>query len=134
MNRVHAILVTDLVGFSALMKREGVLAAVEVVEHMRARATTAVTAAGGLLVKFVADNTFSVFPDILSAIAAARELGSVHSIGAGVGFGEVYLPPGDLWGVEVNLAAKLGEDEAGPGDILLTVAAQKEGRLSRAAL
>ena len=119
----RAILVTDLIGFSALMEREGVLSAVEAVERMRVAATTAIRDAGGLLVKFVADNTFSVFPAVRQAIEAARTLGETHPIGAGIGFGEVYMPPGDLWGVEVNRAAKLGEDRAGAGGILLTDAA-----------
>ena len=41
----------------------------------------------------------------------------------GVGTGRVLrVGEGDLWGREVNYASKLGEDTAGPGDILVTAA------------
>jgi hypothetical protein len=38
----------------------------------------------------------------------------------GIGFGEVLELEHDLLGLEVNLASKLGEDRARPGEILLT--------------
>jgi hypothetical protein len=38
----------------------------------------------------------------------------------GIGFGEVLDLGHDLLGLEVNLASKLGEDTARPGEILLT--------------
>ena len=38
----------------------------------------------------------------------------------GIGFGEVLDLGHDLLGLEVNLASKLGEDRARPGEILLT--------------
>ncbi|ODT86704.1 hypothetical protein [Phenylobacterium sp. SCN 70-31] len=43
-------------------------------------------------------------------------------------WGEVILdrPIGDLWGIEVNRASRLGEDIAERGQILLTEAAQRQ--------
>ncbi len=38
----------------------------------------------------------------------------------GIGFGEVLELERDLLGLELNLASKLGEDRARPGEILLT--------------
>jgi class 3 adenylate cyclase len=41
----------------------------------------------------------------------------------GIGFGDVLDLEGDMFGLEVNLASKLGEDLAKPGEALLTPAA-----------
>jgi adenylate cyclase len=38
----------------------------------------------------------------------------------GVGYGDVLDLDGDVFGLEVNLASKIGEDLARPGEILLT--------------
>ena len=38
----------------------------------------------------------------------------------GVGFGDVLELDGDVFGAEVNLASKIGEDLARPGEVLLT--------------
>lgn len=50
----------------------------------------------------------------------------------GIGYGEVLNLEHDLFGLEVNLASKLGEDLAEPGDVLLTpAAAAAAGPLAR---
>ena len=41
----------------------------------------------------------------------------------GIGYGDVLDLEGDMFGLEVNLASKLGEDLAKPGEALLTPAA-----------
>jgi class 3 adenylate cyclase len=41
----------------------------------------------------------------------------------GIGYGEVLDLEDDVFGLEVNLASKLGEDLARPGQVLLTPAA-----------
>src|SRR5262249_57749957 len=41
----------------------------------------------------------------------------------GIGYGDILDIEGDLFGLEVNLASKLGEDLAAPGEALLTPAA-----------
>jgi class 3 adenylate cyclase len=45
-------------------------------------------------------------------------------VSIGIGFGDtLYIGDEDVHGDEMNLACKLGEDIAGPGEILLTKAA-----------
>ena len=45
----------------------------------------------------------------------------------GIGYGDVLrVGDHDVWGREVNAASKLGEDTAGPNEILVTGAAQAE--------
>ena len=47
----------------------------------------------------------------------------------GIGFGEILNIGGeDVFGAEVNAAAKLGEDTAGPWEILVTDSVAKEIR------
>jgi adenylate cyclase len=41
----------------------------------------------------------------------------------GIGYGELLAVDGDLFGLEMNLASKLGEDLARPGEALLTPSA-----------
>ena len=41
----------------------------------------------------------------------------------GIGYGDVIELEGDVFGLEVNMASKLGEDLAKPGEALLTPAA-----------
>jgi class 3 adenylate cyclase len=41
----------------------------------------------------------------------------------GIGWGDVIDLEADVFGLEVNLASKLGEDLARPGEVLLTAAA-----------
>jgi class 3 adenylate cyclase len=41
----------------------------------------------------------------------------------GIGFGDVLELEEDVFGLEVNLASKLGEDHARPGEVLLTSSA-----------
>jgi class 3 adenylate cyclase len=89
------------------------------------------------LVKFEADNCFAMFEDVPSAVEAAIALNTAFTainqftddefdirVSIGIDFGEVLLIGGpDYFGDTVNRASKLGEDVAGPGDILLAEAA-----------
>lgn len=92
----------------------------------------------GAVVKYEADNCFAVFPNPDAAIAASLEIqhdldvanlltddaSDVH-VAIGIGHGPVLLFCDDLYGNEMNLASKLGEDTAERGEILLTEAAKK---------
>jgi class 3 adenylate cyclase len=93
--------------------------------------------AGGRIVKTEADNVFATFDDVPQALAAARAIHSnldaantflpedwdLHA-GIGIGYGPLLLIGShDLFGSEMNIASKLGEDVAGRGEILLSEAA-----------
>lgn len=118
-----AILIMDTSGFSRTAEERGIEAAVDAVMAFRAIAHVHVRAAGGTLVKAWADNFAATFGSVREAIIAASLISARVPAGGGIGFGEILMPVGDLWGVEVNRASKLGEDFAGAGEIKLTDAA-----------
>jgi class 3 adenylate cyclase len=132
-----AIFVLDVSGFSASVATNGILPFLARVSQMRATVVPAIEARGGEVVKFIADDVMAAFPTVDAALAAALEIRAAIDVGLGVpqedmrfqvcigiGYGPtLHVPSTDLWGDEVNLAFKLGEDIAGPGEILLTAKA-----------
>ena len=129
-----AILVLDMSGFSSSVASDGIISFLGRVSQMRAVAVPAIKAHGGEVVKFIADDVMAAFPTPDAALAAALEIRAATQVDLGVtqadmrfqvcigiGYGPTLHVPGtDLWGDEVNLAFKLGEDTAGPGEILIT--------------
>lgn len=122
----RAILVCDLAGFSALCEAEGIDAGMRRVSRFRATAAVLIEGHRGTLVKAWGDNIAAVFSTVEAAKACAQALTAVFPCGSGVGYGELILdsPSGDVWGVEMNRACKLGEDVAKAGEVLLTDAAR----------
>jgi class 3 adenylate cyclase len=94
----------------------------------------------GRLLRHEADNFFAAFPDVNSAVACAATVcehlivanqplpkpDEMH-VSIGIGFGDMLIiGTHDVFGDEMNLACKLGEDQAGEGEVLLTQRAQVE--------
>jgi class 3 adenylate cyclase len=96
-----------------------------------------VEAHGGRILRREADNVFAVFPHPRDAVACMvqvfEELRAVNealpqaeemSVSAGIGFGTLLaIGDDDVYGEEMNLASKLGEDLARAEEVLLTPAA-----------
>lgn len=130
----HAILVLDMSGFSRLTIRYGITHFLAMIHRLSAIATPLVKQYQGTVVKQEADNLFAIFPTVEAAVSAAvdilKSLRAVNSglpdfmdlyASIGIGYGEVLLVAGeDLYGNEMNLASKLGEDLARSNEILLT--------------
>ena len=130
----HAILVLDMSGFSRLTIRHGITHFLAMIHRLSAIATPLVEQHQGTVVKQEADNLFAIFPEVTLAVNAAvdilKSLAVVNSglpdamdlhASIGIGYGEVLLVAGkDLYGNEMNLASKLGEDLARTNEILLT--------------
>jgi len=134
----RAVMVLDMSGFSRTTQKRGIVAFLLMIHQMKLLCRPAVEAAGGLVVKAEADNLFCLFPDVAQAVAAAREvverLDSANVVlpedrrlyvSIGIGYGTVLnVDEEDIFGDEVNLASKLGEDVAERGMIVLTAAAR----------
>jgi adenylate cyclase len=135
--RTCAIFVLDMCGFSRLTIRHGIIHYLAMIRRMQHCVLPLVETCGGTTVKTEADNVFAVFPSVPNALRCARlvqrqlqhqneslpEDWDVH-VGIGIGYGPVLMVGAhDLYGAEMNLASKLGEDLAGAGDVLLTEAA-----------
>lgn len=132
-----AVLVLDMSGFSRTTQRYGIVAFLLMIHQMKLVARPIVDERRGLIVKADADNLFCLFDTVLDAVEASQEIRSHLNtanlllpeesrlyISVGIGYGQILnLGEEDLYGDEVNLASKLGEDVAQMGDILLTAAA-----------
>jgi adenylate cyclase len=118
--RECAVLVVDMTGFARETQLRGIVAYLALIRAMRNAAAIAVDTRSGRVVKAEADNLFCVFERAAEAIDAARELVVGHDVSIGIGYGRVLDVGDDVWGDEVNLASKLGEDVAQHGEILLT--------------
>jgi adenylate cyclase len=137
--RTCAVLVLDMCGFSRLTMRYGITHFLAMIRRLGIIVRPVIAAAGGRVVKAEADNVFATFDDVPEALAAARAIHSnldtansflpedwdLHA-GIGIGYGPMLLIGGhDMFGSEMNLASKLGEDIAGRGEILLSAAAHQ---------
>jgi len=133
-----AILFTDLVGFSRQVARFGIIHFLQVILEQKRLLFPVVERHDGILVKVEADSLLVLFRRAESAIAcavamqracqalSARRVPEEQVIlCAGVGYGEVLrIGDEDVFGHEVNVASKLGEDAAKGGEILVSAAAR----------
>jgi adenylate cyclase len=132
-----AILVLDMCGFSRLTIRHGIVHYLALIRRMQRTVVPLVEAEGGHVVKTEADNLFATFARVPRALKSARAIQTalaranealpedwdVH-VGIDIGYGPLLLiGDDDVFGSEMNLASKLGEDVAKAGEILLTEAA-----------
>jgi adenylate cyclase len=140
-----AVLVLDMCGFSRLTIRHGIIHYLALIRRMQRTVVPLVEAHDGRVVKTEADNLFATFASVSSALRCANEVHDtlaranavlpadwdVH-VGIGIGFGSLLLiGEDDVWGSEMNLASKLGEDIAEAGEVLLTEAAYERAGPAR---
>lgn len=143
----RAILILDMSGFTRSTQQHGIVPFLLRIMQMRRICAPAIEEAGGILVKEEADNLYALFDDAAPAALAARaimdRLDAINSLldedrqlyaAIGIGYGDLLnIDDADIFGDEMNLACKLGEDIAGRGDILLTDAARARPGLDTAA-
>ncbi len=136
--KTRAVLVLDMAGFSVSVQRHGIIHHLGLICHMRRRVRQQVSATGGWSLKFEADNALAVFRTVPAALRAAlainrsfaddnqsaAEENRIHA-SMGIGYGPVLLACDDVFGDEVNLASKLGEDIAKSDEVLLTASAHR---------
>jgi adenylate cyclase len=138
--QLRAIMFSDLAGFSRQVERFGILHFLQVIHAQRKLLFPLVEAHGGTLLKEEGDSLLLVFdrmPAAFEAAVAMQRACRQHNLTLppeehvllclGLGYGEVLLVGHeDVWGREVNVASKLGEDTARAGEILLSGAAVAE--------
>jgi len=136
----HAVMVMDMSGFSRVTIKHGIMHFLAMIHRMNQIVAPTVREHGGRVIKFEADNAFAIFDKVEDAVEAAIDTSRRFSAANtmlpeemdmhgkfGIGYGEVLIVEDkDLFGSEVNLASKLGEDLAERGEILLTEAAFAE--------
>src|SRR3954451_638097 len=137
-----AILFTDLVGFSDWTLDVGDEAALEVLRQLGDAEQKAISSNKGAVVKRLGDGAMAVFSDADQAVGAALdaqdEIAKIEVEGyrptqrAGVHRGTPRKVKGDFLGVDVNIAARVGDCAEG-GEVLISepVRDQLDGRRFR---
>jgi adenylate cyclase len=129
-----AVLALDMSSFSLSVRRNGIVSHLCQIRRMQLLTEPVVEAHRGQLLKYEADNLLAVFAEAADAVSAAIAIN--HAVDAspewcastprlavsiGIDWGPMLVLPGeDCFGDPVNVAHKLGEDIAGPGEILIT--------------
>jgi adenylate cyclase len=127
-----ALLFTDLVGFSSWALKAGDQAVLELLREVGAAEEASVLARRGQIVKRLGDGLMASFLSVQDAVEAALEAhqsldgidvdGYRPRMRAGVHYGRPRRLGGDLLGVDVNIAARVG-DAAKAGELLVSDAA-----------
>jgi adenylate cyclase len=130
-----AILFTDLVGFSDWALAAGDEAALEVLRQVGDVEQKAISSNKGAIVKRLGDGAMAVFGDSEQAVSAALEAqkgiseidveGYRPSQRAGVHRGTPRKVKGDFLGVDVNIAARVGDCAEG-GEVLVSGPVREE--------
>ena len=130
----RTIMVLDMSGFTRATQEGNVISFLLSINQMQRLATPVVEEHGGIVVRADHDNLTCLFDDVPSAIAASREItGRLESANVilpsdkelyasiGIGHGRILNVENEtIYGNEVNLASKLGEDIANQREVLLT--------------
>jgi class 3 adenylate cyclase len=134
-----AVLAFDMYGFTRLTAEYGITHYLAMIARMEEAATPPVMENGGRVAKQSADDLFAIFPTPADALEAALGIFRAFDVinravppqrgirgSIGIGYGDtLVIDDADLFGEEMNYACKLGEDLAGPREILLTRAAHE---------
>ncbi len=135
----RAVLVIDLSGFTRLTRAHGILQFLTVYRRACMIALPTIRANAGRLIKCEADNVLATFARPAEALAAAREIMDRTSaldtsldrddqvvVCMAIGFGNFLELRDDIYGDEVNITFKLGEDIARGREILMTEGAHAQ--------
>lgn len=127
--QTRALWILDSAGFSRKTKQQGIIPTLVDIYSMRAIVIPLISSQGGELLKAEADNIYATFATTDQAVSVTQSvLDQLNAAGLsasiGIGYGEVLVVGAqDVFGHEMNLASKLGEDLAEHNEVLLTEAA-----------
>lgn len=130
----NTVLVLDMFGFSLLTRKYGIVHYLSMIRRMQLSVEPIITGHGGTVIKFEADNCFSVLPDPLAAVRAAITIQhALHTsnlltsdeldvhVSIGIDYGKILIVNNeDMFGDAVNRACKMGEDIGAADEVLIT--------------
>lgn len=131
-----AVMFTDLIGFSRNVAEFGIVEFLQTIHISHRLLVPVIEQGGGILLKTEGDSMLVIFraadDAVHAAVAMQRCLDDYNVdrpraehvlLGIGVGYGDLLrVDDSDVFGAEVNAAAKLGEDTAKAHEILVTAA------------
>jgi class 3 adenylate cyclase len=134
-----AVMFTDLSGFSRNVEKFGIVHFLQTIHESHKLFVPCIDDHDGILLKTEGDSMLIIFRKPFKAISCAVELQKICRktnqgkapedevlLCLGIGYGRILrIGDVDVFGREVNSAAKLGEDTAKPYEILLTELAAK---------
>lgn len=134
------IMFTDLAGFSRNVAQFGIIHFLQTIYEAERLLIPIIGEHDGILLKDIGDSLLIIFKNvrkgILASIAMQQILKEYNKnrleeekvlLCVGLGFGKVLrIGDADVFGHEVNMASKLGEDIAGPWEILVTEAVREK--------
>ena len=140
----RTIMVLDMSGFTRATQQGNIISFLLSINQMQRLVTPVVEENSGLVLRAEHDNLTCLFDRVEDAIAASNEvsrrLESANVIlpsdkelyaSIGIGHGKILNIGNEaIYGNEVNLASKLGEDIGNLGDVLLTADAYEQVRAS----
>lgn len=134
--RPRAVVFTDTSDFTVRTARDGILHCLMLFARLAEGARRAIRRCGGEIIKMEGDSWLLRFDDVEAACAGVAALEAAIAranrgrpenerlrFSYGIGYGEVLDLDTDVYGLEVNLASKIGTELARPGEVLLTPAA-----------
>jgi TolB-like protein/Flp pilus assembly protein TadD len=142
--RLSAILAADVAGYSRLMHDDEETTHARLMALLSDAVDPAIAEHGGRIVKNTGDGFLAEFPSAVEAVRAAWQFQNhIHELAAGdvedkrilfrvgINIGDVIVEPHDIFGDDVNVAARL-EGIAEPGGICISAAAydQVSGKLA----
>jgi TolB-like protein/Flp pilus assembly protein TadD len=142
--RLSAILAADVAGYSRLMHADEETTHARLMALLADAVDPAIAEHGGRIVKNTGDGFLAEFPSAVEAVRAACQfLNRIHELAVGdaedkrilfrvgINIGDVIVEPHDIFGDDVNVAARL-EGIAEPGGICISAAAydQVSGKLA----
>ncbi len=135
-----AVMFTDLAGFSRNAAAFGIIHFLQVIQESQRLVVPCVESHDGILLKTEGDSLLVIFRRTANAVECAMQMQRVCqdysrskdpeeqiNLCIGLGFGQVLrIGDHDVYGAEVNAAAKLGEDIAGAHQIFVTESVRNE--------
>ena len=132
--QTHAVMYTDLVGFSRVVEAFGILHFLQLIQESETLFLPLMQRNGGACIKHEGDSMLVLFGTPQHALAAAQAMVEATvaanpgrapedriEVCIGMGYGTVLrIDDNEVWGAEVNAASKLGEDLAKGGEVLVT--------------
>lgn len=137
---VWCVMFTDLAGFSRRVEAYGIIHFLQTIYESQRLLIPVIEEFDGILLKTDGDTMLVIYKNVLKALECTRKMHQVLSeynktkaeedqivLCVGLGYGKVLrIGDEEVFGAEVNAASKLGEDIAGPWEVLVTQSVKEQ--------